>query len=143
MKTLLLAGGLMLMASGAAIGDSMAYQSLDDLRKLVPVAGSPVTVLWQTEEIPQINKDSFPPGPTDQILWAVVDYGSAEAVAAVLGDGLTDKASITAPGWFPADLSPGAELEVTRHYRVEGFLNASVMTVAAHPGLVILEKPLF
>lgn len=143
MRTLVLAASMALAMAGLANGDEMTNTSLEELRRMVPVAGAPVGVMWQAELLGGPADSDFPPGPSDSMLWAVLDYGSDAAMHAALGEGPVADASITAPTWFPQNLAPGTTLKVKRHYRVQGFLDATVMTVANAPGIVILQKALF
>lgn len=116
-------------------------QSIDDLRRIVSVAGEPRSVLWAMEPVGPENPDSFPPGPTDYLLRAVLTYGSAGDAAALMGDGPTEAADYPAPAWFPKAAGPGRTIQVIRHHRVQGFMDAAVMTVPDAPGVVIVERP--
>lgn len=119
----------------------MTSDSEQDLRRRMAFPGQPRAVLWQVETIGPANPDSFPPGPTDTRLRAVLDYGSADEVARLVGDGPVEPMQIDAPGWFPAALTPGQPLAVERRHEAEGFMDAVVMTVPAAPGLVIVDLP--
>ncbi len=125
-------------ASGA---QQMASTSEPDLRRQVTIAGQPRAVLCAAERLGPANPDAFPPpGPSDHVLRAVLDYGSADAVAVLVGGGPTEALRIDAPAWFPAALSPGQPLDVIRHHGTQGFMDADVMTVPAAPGLILLER---
>lgn len=117
----------------------MISTSEADLRRQVAIAGQPQAVLWTTERIGPANPDSFPPGPSDYVLRAVLTYGSAAEVAALVGTGPTEITEIDAPGWFPAALGTGGKLGVVRHHDVQGFMDAAVMTVPDAPGIIVLE----
>ena len=116
-------------------------RSIDDLRRIVSVAGEPRSVLWAMEPVAPENPDSFPPGPTDHLLRAALTYGSAGEVAALMGDGPTEAADYPTPAWFPKAAGAGRTSEVIRHHRVQGFMDATVMTVPDAPGVVIVERP--
>lgn len=92
--------------------------SIDDLRRIVRVAGEPRAALWALEPVGPENPDRFPPGPTDHLLRAVLTYGSADEVAALMGDGPTEAADYPAPAWFPKAAGPGRTIQVIRHHRV-------------------------
>lgn len=128
-------------ATPAARGaQQMASTSEPDLRRQVTIAGQPHTVRWAAERLGPANPDAFPPGPSDHGLRAVLDYGSADAVAALVGGGPTEALRIDAPARFPAALAPGQPLDVIRHHGAQGFMDADVMTVPAAPGLILLER---
>ncbi|MFV0383696.1 hypothetical protein [Paracoccus sp. (in: a-proteobacteria)] len=145
MKRGLIAAGL-LVASVTIVAAKeqaeMINHSLDELRRLVPVAGAPADVVWQRNVLGSAG-GGFPPGPTDEMLWVVLSYDSAEEVQQLVSGGLTEDVVIEAPDWFPENLHPGAGLDVVRHHRVEGFMDAEVMTVPGQPQILLLKKPLF
>lgn len=118
----------------------MTSTSEPDLRRQIPVAGQPRAVLWADETIRPANADSFPPGPVDTRLVAVLTYGSAAEVAAIIGNGPAEPAEMAAPAWFPEGLAPGETLKAVRHYRVAGFGDAAVLTLPDAPGIVILQR---
>lgn len=114
--------------------------SEQDLRQRVSIAGQPKAVLWAAERLGPVNPDAFPPGPSDDVLRAVLTYASAREVASVVGDGPTEAVEIEAPAWFPEALHPGGTLSALRHYDAEGFMDATVLTVPEAPGIVIVER---
>lgn len=138
---------LLALSQGALAGQTpppqdevMTSTSEPDLRRQIAIPGQPRSVLWAAEAITPASPDSFPPGPGDTRLRAVLTYGSADEVAAIVGDGPAQPAEIEAPGWFPATLHPGGSLGVVRHHRVPGLEDVRVMTVPGAAGVVLLEK---
>lgn len=140
------AQGLIGAAQGMSVTatvDSTATpsDSIAELRRRVTLAGEPTAVLWAAERLGPGNLDSFPPGPTDTRLRAVLTYRSAGELAALLHGGPTEPVDYAAPAWFPASLNPGGTIAAIRHHGVQGFMDAAVMTTLAAPGLLILDRP--
>lgn len=118
-----------------------ASTSEADLRRQLTIAGQPSSVLWSVSTIRPQNPDSFPPGPSDSVLTAVLTYPSPEDVAAIVGTDPTEPVDFAVPDWAPPELKPGSTAQLTVHYGVEDFMNATVMTVPDAPQVIVLVRP--
>lgn len=137
---LALSQGALAGQAAPAQDEVMTSTSEPDLRRRIAIPGQPRSVLWAAETVTPASPDSFPPGPSDTRLRAVLTYGSADEVAAIVGDGPAQPAEIEAPDWFPATLHPGGSLGVVRHHRVPGLEEVRVMTIPGAGGVILLEK---
>jgi len=157
-----IAAGLALLVGGFGMNKSTAEEtmttkvtpqtSLEELVAITPVTGSP-TVTWarlQMGKLPTGDRDV--PGPTDLMLTAILDYGRADEVNAVLagasgaGFGLDIGSDPVKFSWWPEEVTSGAvngELAVVEYLSVDGFGDGVVLKPDTLSRFLILRKALF
>lgn len=123
---------------------------LAELRGIIDVPGTP-RVSWARLPRGRIDQTGRLPAPTDLILLAVLDYGSAEAAQAALTN--TDGTAGTLDfdreparyNWFPeailASINEG-RIQVIDHGWQDNFGGADLASFPGAPGILLLRYPL-
>lgn len=123
-----------------------ARTDLDELAELTPIAGQPEQVWWLRRPMGQ-QSDSNVPGPTDIMLEAIIDYGSAEAVTALLKGRSGTAVRLVGSPWYPdimREATNGDErIPAEQYIKVDGFnRDARISVPTGGPGVVILHQVL-
>lgn len=120
-----------------------ARTDLDELKRITPIVGQPKQVWWLRTPMGH-QSDSGVPGPTDIMLEAIIDYGSADAVAALLKGKSGTSVRLVGSDWHPDMMRDAADsdarIEAEQYIKVDGFdRDARISVPRAEPGVVILH----
>lgn len=121
-----------------------ASTDLEELTALTPIAGQPAQVWWLRRPMGK-QSNSNVPGPTDIMLEAIIDYGSAEAVAALLKGRSSTAVRLVGSPWYPEimrEATNGEErIPAEQYIRLEGFnRDARISVPTGEPSVVILHQ---
>lgn len=123
---------------------------VEELRAIVAVPGAPEAT-WARLPMGRILPSSDVPGPTDLMLYAVLDYRSAAAARDVLGERQATSEVLDVASeperydWLPqavlAQVSDGS-LSVLRYGALDRFGGADVVAFEAVPRFLLVRKVL-
>lgn len=125
-------------------------EDLAGLQKIVPIVGAP-QARWARVPVGRIEISIRIPGPTDLVVIAELDYGTAEAAQAALGafegkPGTLDLAEEPVRyNWLSQsvlDAADDGKLAVEEFGRLETFGDAEIRQVRGVPQVLLLHKML-
>jgi len=120
-----------------------AQTDLTDLNQLTSIPGEPRQVWWLRSALGDRPGEGAP-GPTDIMLEAVIDYGSADVVASLVGESSGAALQLESATWHPDALinaAEGEKLDVQQYLKVDGFdQSAGVNVPMAAPGFIIVRR---
>ena len=123
---------------------------LAELKGIIDIPGTP-RVSWARLPRGRIDQTGRLPAPTDLVLLAVLDYGSANAAQATLinTDGTAGTLDFDREparyNWFPAvilDSIDAGRIPVIDHGWQENFGGADLTSFPSAPGILLLSYPL-
>jgi len=81
----------------------IADTDIAQLQKSTSIPGKPKAVWWARSTMGSKGSNGVP-GPTDNLLMAVIDYGSSDVVAELVGEAGGRAVRLVSADWFPDEL---------------------------------------
>jgi len=130
--------------NGKDVSALVANTSIAELQAGTDIPGKPVSVWWTTGVMGSVG-DERVPGPTDYLLNALIDYGSADTVAEIVAAGDGYEVKVFGASWYPEKLTAQASdseglFQSLEYKNIPGFHpNATIRVPMGMPSYIVLR----